>query len=140
MGIPRKPLESIASTQFNSLVTFPSSIGRPRESRGLDLRGGEGVHDGIELVQIERQNSGTIKILSPGREEKEVLSGQPNIALTTTKALPKLPPSRRRRFSFNTCVIIILVLLFVLCLSLIAITKRGTRYSLETRAQHHDNF
>ncbi|KAF2646436.1 hypothetical protein P280DRAFT_11533 [Massarina eburnea CBS 473.64] len=60
------------------------------------------VEDGIELVPIERSNSTCGKILSPGTEEKEVISSA-EFPHASTKSLPDLPRGRWGKSPKSSC-------------------------------------
>lgn len=95
MRIPRRPAKSIqaipsiyTSFQINYKALSSSSANESPESV---------IEDGIEVVPIERSNTTCGKIVSPGIEEKEIVSRVPLELFIAGKPLPSLPCLRKQR-------------------------------------------
>lgn len=94
MRFPHRSVQSIPSQPLPSiLTTFPNE--RNQDGTSTEQSAGENSADsageGIELVPIERSNTTCGKMLSPGKEEKEVTNESRVELLLSTKPLPSIP-------------------------------------------------
>jgi hypothetical protein len=121
MRFPRRSSRSILHQSLPSIQTlFRSSLSDGNTIHSPLLASPGRIVDGIEVVPLERQNSSTTKICTPGTEEKEVVAGwKENLELElAAKPLPSLPGSRWARISTKYRIIAILCLQFFILLTI----------------------
>ena len=120
-------MKSISSQSLPSILTlFPTNYGRITAAQTPPEDSARRIEDGIELVPIERQNSSTAKILSPGREEKEVVPGPKLDIEISAKPLPSLPGSKWSRMSIRNRIIALLCIQFCM-ISTIGLSLRSVK-------------
>jgi len=121
MHFPHKSSKSTLHQSLPSIQTlFRSSPNENVTVHSSLLEYPARVVDGIEVVPLERQNSSTTKICTPGTEEKEVIAGwEERLKLELAeKPLPSLPGSRWSRVSTKNRIIAILCLQFLMLLTI----------------------
>ena len=121
MQFPRRSPRSTLHQSLPSIQTLFRSSLNDSVTVHSPLLGPLGrVVDGIEVVPLERQNSSTTKICTPGVEEKEVVVGwkEHHKLELAEKPLPSLPGSRWSRLSIKNRVIAILCLQFLMLLTI----------------------